>query len=71
MLQKIFPTNEGALDRVVRGLLGLGLLSLAFVGPKTPWGFVGILPLVTAAIGSCPLYTVLGIRTCAPKSPGT
>ena len=71
MLQKIFPTNEGTLDRLVRGLLGLGLLSLVFVGPKTMWGLVGIVPLFTAAIGSCPLYTLFGIRTCGPKSAGT
>jgi hypothetical protein len=67
MLQKIFPTNEGTLDRLVRAVIGVGLLSLVFVGPKTMWGLVGIVPLFTAAIGSCPLYTLLGIRTCPMK----
>jgi hypothetical protein len=67
MLQKIFPTNEGTLDRLVRAVIGVGLLSLVFTGPKTMWGLVGIVPLFTAAIGSCPLYTLLGIRTCPMK----
>jgi hypothetical protein len=70
MLQKIFPTNEGTLDRLVRAVIGVGLLSLVFAGPKTMWGLVGIVPLFTAAIGSCPLYTLLGIRTCTMKKAG-
>ena len=57
-------TNEGLLDRVLRVVVGVGILSLAFVGPKTPWGYVGIVPLVTGIIGMCPLYPVLGINTC-------
>ncbi len=60
----LFPRNEGTLDRTLRVALGLTLLALAFVGPKTPWGFVGVVPLFTGLIGSCPLYTVLGFRTC-------
>ena len=57
--------NEGTLDRAARVIVGLGLLSLVFVGPQTMWGLVGIVPLLTGAIGFCPLYTVLGINTCA------
>jgi len=57
-------TNEGSLDRLLRLVLGIALLSVAFIGPKTPWGFLGLIPLVTAAIGFCPLYRVLGINTC-------
>ncbi|MFW5824027.1 MAG: YgaP family membrane protein [Marinobacter sp.] len=45
-------------------MIGLVLLSLVFVGPQTPWGWIGIIPLVTAAIGVCPLYSIVGIRTC-------
>lgn len=56
--------NMGNADRVIRVVLGLVLLSLVFVGPQTPWGWIGIVPLVTAAIGSCPLYAILGIKTC-------
>lgn len=59
--------NEGTIDRVLRVVVGAGVLSLAFVGPHTPWGYIGIIPLVTGLIGWCPLYSVLGIRTCPIK----
>lgn len=64
MFSKIFPKNEGTLDRVVRVVLGLALLSIAFIGPATPWGFLGVVPLLTGLIGSCPLYSLIGLRTC-------
>lgn len=60
--------NVGTLDRVLRIILGLVLLSLVFVGPKTYWGLIGIIPLATALFSFCPLYTVLGIRTCPRRS---
>lgn len=60
-------TNEGKADRILRIFLGLGLLSLVFVGPQTAWGYVGIIPLVTGAIGFCPLYRVFGLSTCPLK----
>lgn len=63
--------NEGTIDRVIRIALGVTLLALVFVGPKTVWGWIGILPLATGLIGWCPLYAVLGIstrRTTAPKA---
>jgi hypothetical protein len=63
----MFKTNEGTADRVIRVLAGLGLLSLAFVGPQTPWGYIGIVPLATGLLGSCPLYSILGISTCPIK----
>jgi len=63
MFDKLLPTNEATLDRAVRVVLGLVLIALAFVGPKTPWGFVGLVPLLTGAMGSCPLYTVFGFST--------
>lgn len=56
-------TNEGTLDRVVRIVLGIGLVSLVFAGPQTPLGWIGVVPLATGLIGFCPLYRVLGIRT--------
>jgi hypothetical protein len=59
--------NVGTVDRVIRVLLGLGLLLLVFVGPKTMWGLIGIVPLATAWSSFCPLYTLFGIRTCAPE----
>ena len=57
--------NEGSLDRLVRVILGCLLLSLVFVGPKTLIGLIGIVPLFTGIVGYCPLYRVVGIRTCA------
>jgi len=57
-------TNEGGFDRIVRIVAGIGILSLAFVGPKTPWAYLGIVPLVTGIISWCPPYALLGISTC-------
>ena len=56
--------NESTIDRLVRLIIGIALLSLVFVGPKTAWGWLGVVPLVTAAVGSCPLYRLLGVNTC-------
>ena len=61
--------NIGNVDRAVRIAVGLLLIALVFVGPRTPWGWIGLVPLVTAFIGFCPAYRLLGIRTCAaPKA---
>lgn len=57
-------TNVGKIDRILRIIAGLVLISLVFVGPKTMWGLVGVIPLVTAFVGFCPAYRILGIRTC-------
>ena len=64
MEAKLMPRNEGTADRALRVLLGVGLLSIVFVGPQTPWGWIGVVPLVTGLVGSCPIYTLLGMRTC-------
>jgi len=56
--------NEGFIDRAIRIVLGLALLALIFVGPKTLIGLVGLVPLVTGLVGFCPLYRAVGIRTC-------
>ncbi len=56
--------NEGKTDRILRVVVGVGLLSLVFVGPQTMWGFIGVVPLFTGAIGFCPLYKVFGFNTC-------
>lgn len=56
--------NEGNFDRGLRVLVGLGLLSLVFVGPQTLWGLFGLVPLLTGVMGFCPLYKVFGISTC-------
>jgi hypothetical protein len=63
-MHHMLAKNVGSIDRILRIVVGLGLISLVFVGPQTPWGWVGIVPLLTAFIGFCPLYTLIGIRTC-------
>jgi hypothetical protein len=57
--------NEGSADRLVRIVGGLALLSLIFIGPHTSLGLVGLVPLITGLGGFCPLYRILGIRTCS------
>jgi hypothetical protein len=57
--------NEGTLDRAIRVVLGLALLSLVFVRPHTWFGLVGLVPLATGLVGFCPLYRLLGVRTRA------
>lgn len=59
--------NEGTIDRVLRVVLGLVLISLVFVGPQTVWGWIGVVPLVTGLIGTCPVYSLLGVNTCGLK----
>lgn len=62
--------NEGTVDRAVRIIGGLVILSLAFVGPQTPWGYLGILPIITGSLGYCPAYSLFGINTCGIRKPG-
>ncbi|MBY6068721.1 DUF2892 domain-containing protein [Leisingera aquaemixtae] len=64
------PRNEGTLDRALRIILGLILLSLVFTGPQTLWGLIGLVPLLTGLIGYCPLYQILGLSTCPLKKQG-
>ncbi|MCA8891499.1 DUF2892 domain-containing protein [Hyphomonas sp.] len=64
----MFKTNEGTIDRVLRVLVGLALIAIVFVGPQTPWGWIGLVPLLTGLAGTCPVYTILGIRTCKLKN---
>lgn len=61
----MFVTNEGTADRLIRVVVGLAILSLVFVGPKTAWGYLGLIPLVTGLVGHCPLYRMIGLSTCA------
>ena len=68
-MANLFVVNEHPLERTLRVLIGLGLVSLVFVGPKTPWGYLGLLPVVTGLSGMCPLYSIFGFSTCR-TSPG-
>ncbi|MEM6734337.1 MAG: DUF2892 domain-containing protein [Myxococcota bacterium] len=65
MLDALVPKNEHLVDRTIRVILGAALIALVFTGPQTPWGWVGLIPLVTGLVGRCPLYRLLGLRTNA------
>ncbi|PLX34249.1 MAG: DUF2892 domain-containing protein [Hyphomicrobiales bacterium] len=60
-------TNEGSIDRIIRVIVGLVLIALVFVGPQTPWGWIGVVPLLTGLIGWCPAYSLFGLSTCRIK----
>ena len=59
--------NVGGVDRIARIVVGLILLSLVFVGPKTLWGLIGLVPLATGSLGWCPAYLPFGLKTCGTK----
>jgi hypothetical protein len=59
--------NEGTIDRALRVAVGILLLALTLTHTIGPWGWLGVVPLLTGAIGWCPLYTVLGVNTCSMK----
>ncbi|MFC0666745.1 DUF2892 domain-containing protein [Azotobacter chroococcum] len=56
--------NVGSLDRALRIAVGLLLIGLSLAGVIGPWGWIGLLPLATALLRTCPAYTVMGITTC-------
>jgi hypothetical protein len=56
--------NIGSVERAIRVIGGAALMSLAFVGPQTPWAFLGAIPLLTGLMGWCPPYALFGISTC-------
>lgn len=60
--------NVGSLDRWLRVVLGLLILMLVFTGPRSNWGWLGLIPLATGLVGTCPLYSLFGWSTCKPRS---
>jgi hypothetical protein len=64
--------NVGSIDKVLRIVVGIALLSMLFLveGSAKWFGLIGIVPLGTALVGWCPLYSLLGISTCAAKGGG-
>ena len=62
--------NVGTIDRVIRIVLGIALIAMVFVGPTTPWGWVGLVPLVTAFVGWCPAYRLVELSTCPVRREG-
>ncbi|MEM6665095.1 MAG: DUF2892 domain-containing protein [Pseudomonadota bacterium] len=65
-------TNVGSLDRTLRIILGLALISLVFIGPQSVWGLIGVVPLATGLMRTCPAYSIFGLSTCgeADSQPG-
>jgi Protein of unknown function (DUF2892) len=67
---QMLKTNVGSVDRAIRVIIGLALLAAFFLYPDASWRYwmlIGIVPLATAFVGSCPLYSVLGMSTCPVK----
>ena len=62
--------NVGTIDRALRAIVGIILIALVFVGPKTAWGWLGLIPLGTAIIGYCPPYSLFGLNTAKKDQRG-
>jgi len=60
-------TNVHPVERAVRVIVGLGLCSMAFIGPANPWFLIGVVPVLTGLLGWCPPYQLFGISTCPRK----
>lgn len=63
----MFKTNVGGTERMVRIVVGATLILLVFIGPKTLWGWLGLIPLATGFLSTCPLYTLLGKTSVPPE----
>lgn len=59
----MFTSNINSVDRILRLIIGAGLLACVFFGPKTYWGLIGIILIITAFINFCPIYKVIGAST--------
>lgn len=59
--------NVGMIDKVLRIVVGAALIALTLGGMIGVWGWIGVVPLVTGAMGYCPLYQVIGVNTCPAK----
>ncbi len=60
-------SNVGGIDRILRIVLGLVLIGLTLTGNIGVWGWIGVVPLATGAIGWCPPYAIFGFNTCSMK----
>ena len=60
----MFKTNVGNVDKLLRILVGIVLITLAITGKIGPWGYIGIVPLVTGLFRTCPAYSLLGVNSC-------
>ena len=66
-MEVMMTKNMGTIDRTLRIIVGVVLILLVFVGPQTPWGWIGVVPLITGLIGWCPAYSLFGVNTCRVK----
>jgi hypothetical protein len=64
----VMNKNVGTIDRALRIGAGIVLIALVFVCPQTPWGWIGVIPLVSGLVGWCPAYRLLGLRTCSAEN---
>jgi hypothetical protein len=67
-MEDIMTANVGGLDRTLRVVAGLALIGLAATGTVGMWGYIGVVPLLTALIGYCPAYSLVGLNTCPAKT---
>jgi hypothetical protein len=63
-------TNVGGIDKILRIVVGIALISLAALGVVGVWGWIGVVPLLTGLFGVCPAYLLLGANTCPVKKSG-
>jgi len=67
LIETDMKMNAGGLDRGLRVVAGLALIALTLTGVIGAWGWIGIVAVLTGAVGFCPAYTLLGINTCPMK----
>jgi hypothetical protein len=67
-VSQILPVNVHPLERVLRILAGVLLVGAAWAGSIGVWGYIGLVPILTALFASCPAYTLLGVSTCPTRS---
>ena len=67
--EKVMKANVGYVDRIIRVIVGIALIATTLTGSIGLWGWIGAVPLVTGVVGSCPLYSALGINTCPAAKP--
>jgi len=58
--------NVGGIDKILRIAIGIALIAMAYMNIVGVWGYIGVVPLLTGLIGWCPIYPILGIKTCKP-----
>ncbi|MGE0464562.1 MAG: DUF2892 domain-containing protein [Vicinamibacterales bacterium] len=69
-MSRFLSVNEHPVERVLRVGLGVALVGLAAFGTIGAWGYIGVVLILTGVVGSCPLYSLLGISTCPVQKPG-